>query len=161
MSDFAPSEILRALIEAGVDFIIVGGVAATLAGSPLTTRDLDLVYAIDQQNIDRLLEVLQRIDARYKDPAGRRIVPDASKLAAIKVNLLQTNLGDLDLLRAIGDGQDYPALLPRSVAYDLDGMVVRAIDLATLISAKEFADRPKDRYALPFLRALQSEGQHS
>lgn len=154
MSEFAPSEIVRLLTEAGVDFIIVGGVAATLAGSPLTTRDLDLVYETGRENIDRLLEVLQRIDARYKDPAGRRIVPDPSKLSEIKVNLLSTSLGDLDLLRHIGDGLDYPALVSRSVAYDLDGLTVRAIDLATLIEAKELADRPKDRYALPFLRAL-------
>ena len=159
MSEFAPVEILRLLAEADVDFIIVGGVAATLAGSPITTRDLDLVYSTDGENIDRLLGVLQGLDAHYKDPAGRRIVPDASKLAEIKINLLRTRLGDLDLLRHIADSLDYSALVPRSVAYDLDGMVVLAVDLETLIAAKEFADRPKDRYALPFLRTLLAK-QH-
>jgi hypothetical protein len=75
------------------------------------------------------------------------------------VNLLKTTKGDLDLLRTIGPELEYGDLLSRSVVYDLGELSVRAIDLETLITSKEHADRAKDRYALPFLRELLRMGR--
>ncbi len=134
--------------------MVVGGVAATLAGSPLGTRDLDLVFACQADNLKKLVRVLRNLDATYKDPAGRRIVPDEEKLARIRVNLLNTRLGDLDLLQEIGSGLDYSALRHRTVEYEIEERTFRAIDLATLIESKTVADRPKDHQALPYLREL-------
>jgi predicted nucleotidyltransferase len=151
---FDPAELLRTLLDHGCRFVVVGGVAGTLAGSPVATRDLDLVYDRSPDNLDRLIAALTILEARYKDPAGRRVVPDAARLLTIRVSLLTTNRGDLDLLRLIGKDLEYEHLLDRTVDYDLGELRVQAIDLETLIEAKEYADRPKDRYALPFLREL-------
>ncbi len=74
------------------------------------------------------------------------------KLESFRLNLLITDLGDLDVLPAIGRDLDYGCLLERSVEYEVSDLRVRAIDLPTLIEAKEFANRPKDRHALLFLR---------
>jgi len=134
--------------------IVVGGVAGALAGSPVSTRDLDLVYDTSPENLDRLVAALAKLRARYKDPAGRHILPDADKLAAFKVNLLTTDRGDLDLLRSIGKDLDYECLVSRTVEYSLEAFRILAVDLETLIEAKVFADRPKDHYAIPFLREL-------
>ncbi|HVS15868.1 MAG TPA: hypothetical protein VMV46_18240 [Thermoanaerobaculia bacterium] len=151
---FDPVELLRILVDHDVRFVVVGGVAGTLAGSPITTRDLDVVYQLAPDNIERLVTVLGKLNARYKDPAGRTILPDAAKLATVRVNLLSTDRGDLDLLRNIGESLRYEALLSRSVVYDLGTFEIHAIDLETLIEAKEYANRPKDHHGLPFLRAL-------
>lgn len=154
MAEFNPAEILRTLLRHQAKFVVVGGIAGGLAGSPLITRDLDLVYLNEEENNQRLAGALQELEALYKDPAGRTIKPDASRLGMYRVNLLKTRLGDLDLLREIGNQLDYEALLERSLEYDLEGASIRAIDLETLIEAKEVANRPKDHYALPFLREL-------
>lgn len=151
---FEPIEILRRLLRHEIDFVIVGGIAGSLAGSPVTTLDLDLVYRIDEDNVRRLAAALAEMNAIYKDPAGRRIEPDADRLARYQVNLLRTSLGDLDLLQSIGNDLRYDKLVLRTVAYELDGLHVRAIDLPTLIEAKTIANRPKDLYALPYLRRL-------
>ncbi len=146
---------LRALVRHEAKFIVVGGVAGGLAGSPLNTLDLDLVYQVDPDNCERLAAALHEIRAIYKDPAGRRIEPNAERLGMYRVNLLRTSFGDLDLLRSIGPGLEYSALLSRSREYDLEDLRrIRAIDLETLIEAKEIANRPKDHYALPFLKEL-------
>jgi hypothetical protein len=142
------------LVDQRVDFVIVGGVAGTLAGSPLVTNDLDIVYATDTPNLARLVQLLHDIGAHYRDPAGRRIRPDAEKLSRFKVNLLHTTLGRLDLLREIGDGWDFAELVDRSIKYQLEESTVLAIDLRTLIDAKSMAGRTKDLHALPFLRRL-------
>jgi predicted nucleotidyltransferase len=151
---FDPVELLRVLTAHDVRFVVVGGVAGTLAGSPIATRDLDLVYETSRENLDRLVEALVVLGSRYKDPAGRVVEPDTEKLLNFRVNLLTTDQGDLDLLRNIGAGLEYADLLPRTIEYDLGGLRIRAIDLETLIESKAFADRPKDRYALPFLQEL-------
>lgn len=56
MTDF--KALLRVLSEAGVDFILVGGVAATVHGSARLTLDVDVVYSRAPSNLDRLVVAL-------------------------------------------------------------------------------------------------------
>jgi hypothetical protein len=75
--------LLRVLLRHGVDFLVVGGVAAQLEGAPILTLDLDVLFDSTPENRDRLLGALQELKARYRDPGGRHIEPDAKKLAAV------------------------------------------------------------------------------
>lgn len=145
-------ELLRTLSNGGVEFVVVGGVAAILEGAPITTLDLDVVVATGAANLDRLAEILASIDARYRDPAGRRIVPDRERLATIKVNLLLTDLGPLDVLTEVGEGTAYADLLPFSRVRRVEELEIRVLGLAKLIETKEAANREKDRAMLPVLR---------
>lgn len=147
-------QLLKVLVDHEVEFIVVGGVAAVLAGSPLPTIDLDAVYDTDPENLERLLGALAEVGARYRDPADRHIVPSVEKLATLRMSLLLTNLGALDLLRIIGDGLTFQDLSGRTKEYDVSGLRIRALDVETLIETKEFANRPKDRNALLYLRQL-------
>jgi hypothetical protein len=95
-------DILRALARHDVDFVVVGGVAAILEGAPISTFDVDVVYHRTEGNNARLAAALVELNAIYKDPAGRRIVPDTEKLATFKLHLLRTDLGPLDVLIRVG-----------------------------------------------------------
>ncbi len=143
---------LRALVDAEVRFVVVGGVAAILAGAILNTRDVDVVYDLDGGNLTKLAEVLARIHAIYRDPAGRRIEPTIERLQTQRVNLLKTDLGDLDALQEIGNAWRYETLVPWSTLEDVEDMRMYVLGLSRLIEAKEIANRPKDRAALPVLR---------
>lgn len=143
---------LRALVDAEVRFVVVGGVAAILAGAILNTRDVDVVYDLDEGNLTKLAEVLARLHAIYRDPAGRRIEPTVERLQTQRVNLLRTDLGDLDVLQEIGNGWRYGTLVPWSTLEDVDDVRVLVLGLSRVIEAKEIANRPKDRAALPVLR---------
>jgi hypothetical protein len=146
------AELLAALAERNVDFVLVGGGAAVLAGAWLATEDLDIVPDFAEANLERLLAALDDLAAVYLDPAGREIRPDLDKLRSFHLSLLRTRLGRLDVLREVGSGLDYAALAARAVDYDLGAVRVRAADLETLIAAKEVAGREKDRAHLPILR---------
>ncbi len=135
-----------------VDLIVVGGVAAVIGGAPLATFDLDVVHARNSANLDRLRSALDELDARYRDPAGRLLRPDASGLAGTGHHLLQTRCGPVDILGAIGRGRTYEDLLSGSAAIDLDGLTIRVLGLAALIQTKEEAGRDKDRAVLELLR---------
>lgn len=144
--------LLRVLLRHGVDFFVVGGVAAQLEGAPILTLDLDVLYDKAPENLERLLAALQELKARYRDPAGRHIEPDLEKLATMRTNLLHTELGALDVLSAIGHGLTFQDLAGRTIVYELGEMRVLVLELAGVIESKEQANREKDRAVLPVLR---------
>ncbi|MCP3956518.1 MAG: nucleotidyl transferase AbiEii/AbiGii toxin family protein [bacterium] len=150
-------EVLRVLTRNEVEFIVVGGIAAILQGSPLTTEDIDIVYRPSEENIARLARALGELEAIYFDPAGRHIAPDVSRLASLRMHLLNTSCGRVDVLRTVGDDLGFEDLVDRTRVFDVAEFRVRALDLETIIETKEHAARPKDRYQLLFLRQLVAE----
>jgi hypothetical protein len=160
--DFFP--ILRTLANHQVDFIVIGGVAAVLHGAPLYTFDLDVVHSRAQENLERLLEALEPLNAYYRGQGERRLKPKASFLVSPGHHLLMTSAGPLDLLGTVGlvgAEQGYDELLPHSkevdVADSLGMLRVRILDLDVLIRLKQEAGRDKDRAALPVLRRTLEE----
>lgn len=150
-------QLLAVLTRHQVEFVIVGGVAALLEGAPILTLDLDIVPRPTEDNLERLLDALGELQARYRDPAGRLIRPDADRLRENRFNLLVTDLGALDVLRDLGEGFSFDEILERTHTYELAGVRVRALDLRTLIEVKERVNRDKDRAVLPTLRRTLEE----
>jgi hypothetical protein len=150
-------EVLRVFVRNEVEFIVVGGIAAILQGSPLTTEDVDVVYLSSEKNNFRLAKALGELEAYYFDPAGRQIEPDASRLAAMRIHLLKTRCGRVDVLRTVGKDLAFHDLVGKSRVLEVEELRVRVLDLETIIETKEHADRPKDRYQLLFLRQLLAE----
>ena len=146
------SALLRVLTAHDVEFVIVGGVGAVIHGAPVSTFDLDIVPSRSAENVARLLTALNSLDARYRDPSGRSIRPDAPRLSGQGHSLFMTVSGPLDVLGTIGSGLDYAALLPRSRAIDVgEGLIVHVLDLDALIEVKRQVGRPKDLASIPVL----------
>lgn len=154
-------EALRILARHGAEIIVVGGIAAVLQGSPLTTEYVDVLYLASEENCRRLVSALDEMDAHYADPAGRRIKPDARRLASGNVRLLKTSCGRVDLMRTIGDDLGYRELLGRTLQIDIGVARLPTLELDAIIETQEQADRPKDRFQLPYLRQLLPEIQRS
>ncbi len=150
--------LLVELSGAGVEFVIVGGVAAVLQGAPVTTLDLDIVHRRTPENVERLLGVLLRLDAimRY-DLANRGLRPTAEMLAGRGQLNLSTSLGPLDPLCELHEGQGYEELLAHCDIVTDEGLSLQVLDLPTLIEIKMRAGRAKDRLMLPVLIATLKE----
>jgi predicted nucleotidyltransferase len=155
-AEFDPRPILRRLTEQGVDFVVVGGIAAVLHGSPRVTQDLDVCFASDAANLVALGRVLTELHAR---PAGVDeevpFVADERTLARIEVLTLQTDLGRLDVMTRPDGAPRYAALRADAVAYDIGGFVVRVCSIPDLIAMKRAADRDKDRADVTELEAIE------
>src|SRR5215208_3001720 len=98
---FQPDIILKALVAHGVQFIVVGGLAAQAHGSPSLTNDLDVCYARDGENLARLAATLEELSAiRRGLPADMPRLPplDARTLRAGGLFTLTTSAGDFDIL---------------------------------------------------------------
>jgi hypothetical protein len=150
--------VLAAFHKAGVQFLVVGGLAAVLNGAPINTWDLDVVHSRDAANIARLIPVLESLDAIYRIQPERRLRPTESYLVSPGHQNLVTQYGPLDLLGTIGRNLSYEDLLPHSVEMDIgEGIRIRVLDLETLIAVKEELGGEKDRAVLPTLRRTLEE----
>ena len=155
-SDFPGA--LRALSEAGVEFVVVGGLAAVLNGAPVNTFDLDIVPARSEQNVARLLLVLGAHNALYRTQPGRQFKPTASHLLSPGHHTLITTFGPIDVLGTIGRGLSYEDLLPHIVRMEIGGGVeVQVLNLTTIITIKEELAGEKDIAVLPVLKRTLEE----
>ncbi|HYL38103.1 MAG TPA: hypothetical protein VEV17_19455 [Bryobacteraceae bacterium] len=144
--------------DGGVDFILVGGLAAVLSGAPVDTYDVDIVQSRERENVERLLAVLNSLDAIFRIQPERRLRPTASYVSGPGHLNLVTRYGPLDVLGTIADGLAYGDLLPHSREVDIgSGLMVRVLDLETLIKIKEHVGGDKDRLVLPILRRTLEE----
>lgn len=150
--------ILGTLLEADVRFIVVGGLASQVHGSPSLTGDVDICFDLDGQNLRRLSDALRLLAAvrRGLEP-GVRAPIDERALRAADVFTLSTRFGDLDLLAHPEPGLDFEALDRRSIVAEILGLKVRVASLEDLIEMKRAAGRPKDRIELEILGALREE----
>jgi len=144
------------LVEANVDFVIVGGIAAIAHGSATFTQDLDISYAPDQQNLDRLGAALVGLDARLRGVAEDvPFVPDGRTLRPTRVLTLATPIGPIDLLAQPDGSPAYARLRARAVPTEVAGRTVLVAALDDLIAMKKAAGRPKDLVAVEELEAIQ------
>ncbi len=143
--------LIEGLVDAGVEFIIVGGIAAVSQGVPITTFDLDIVHRRTDDNIDNLMAFLRSVNAIQRRPDENVIVPDARHLKTDGRQLLTTRYGPLDVLSVIEGNRDYDLLLPHSVAISFKGRRVKVLRLEAMIELKRQSGNAEDQRRLPIL----------
>lgn len=156
MTDF--EGLTRQLTVAGVRFVLVGGFAGTVLGSPRTTVDLDIVYARDTDNLERLARALEPLSPYLRGaPPGLPFRLDVPTLARGLNFTLTTSIGALDLLGEVSGGGTYEGLIANSTSIRVFGMAIDVVTLPQLIHLKRAAGRPKDLEAIAELEILLDE----
>lgn len=157
-------EILAALNRHGVEFILVGGVAAQAQGATKPTNDLDLCVRWTAENLDRVGAALTELDAGLRVDGADDPIPvpyrDGKFLAGLELSTWRTSVGDVDVIRSLPAPNrfvDFDELATRATTVTIDGEATLVASLDDIIVSKETVDRPPDRAALPELRALQAE----
>ncbi len=145
---------IAVLHDAGVDFVVIGGVAITAHGSAHITYDLDISYSRSRENIERLVKALAPYHPRLRGaPPNLPFHLDEETVTRGLNFTLDTDLGDTDLLGEVAGIGMYPAVLASSVELELFGYTCHVLSLEGLIRAKRAAGRPRDLAALPELEA--------
>ena len=153
-------EIFACLERHGVQYVLIGGLAAVLHGSPLPTVDADICPATNEANLQRLAAALAELKARIRTPDavdGVAFPHDATFLSNVSLLNLITRAGDLDLSFTPAGTRGYPDLAPAATTMMIQGVGVPVAALEDVIRSKEAANRPKDLRTLPTLRLLLEE----
>jgi predicted nucleotidyltransferase len=150
--------LVRQLHGHGVRFVLIGGFAGTVHGSPRITVDLDIVYARDEENLAGLARALSSLSPYLRGaPQGLPFRLDIETLRRGLNFTLTTSLGDLDLLGEVTGGGTYEQLLTHANRIHVFGVEIDVVSLLGLIRLKRAAGRPKDIEAIAELETLLEE----
>jgi hypothetical protein len=159
----APEQLLGALREHGVDFVIIGGFALAAHGVVRGTKDLDIVPDPYPENIGRLAGALRALEAEVLladdfHPSEVGTAPDEEGLALGGNWVLRTALGRLDVMQDVPGMKSYAALRVSSVRHDVPGAgTFDFCGLDDLIAMKVAAGRPQDELDVASLLRARGE----
>jgi hypothetical protein len=161
---YRPGELLEVLERHNVRYIVIGGLAAELRGSPYITRDVDVTPSRDRANLGRLASALRELNAQLRVVGvdGPVEFPlDQHSFDWGTTWTFVTDHGYLDIA-PLPDGTQGYEDLRRNATHEriADGLEVQVASLADVIRSKEAAGREKDRAVLPVLRQVL-ERSHS
>ena len=158
--EFDPVPLLTALGRGGVDFVVIGGVAGGVHGSAIGTQDLDVAYARDRDNLERLAVVLRSVGAHLRGknvPDDLPFTLDADTLARAANFTFATRFGSFDLLGDPAGAPPYEQLRAEAIEFAIGDQRARAASLDHLIAMKLAAGRPRDLVAAMEYRQLSDE----
>ena len=151
-------ELLDRLVEAEVQFVLVGGLAMNAWGYMRSTQDVDVVPDPGRENLEKLDALLR--DLGGKVDVGGRLLDAASISTFLRTGdrtLVQTELGQVDVLQGLPQIPRYDELEKEAKEVDIDGLAVRVCSLEHLLEMKRASDRPRDRDDLEALEAAQED----
>jgi hypothetical protein len=144
-AEFRPSELVRLLSEADVDYVVVGGVAVVVQAHARFTDDLDICYATDRANLSRLGGVLVELGATLRGiEVDVPFVPEGRTLRGTQILCLNTPYGGLDLLAQPQGAPRYERLRSRAEVVEIGGVEVPVASVDDMIAMKRAAGRPQD-----------------
>ncbi|HVT91066.1 MAG TPA: hypothetical protein VHD56_19595 [Tepidisphaeraceae bacterium] len=152
---------MKLLSDHKIDFVVIGGVAAALHGSPMATLDIDVCIGFSDAMVSTLISALRPIHPRLRHRPDKMPLPeDPSRLTGLKNLYLDTDLGKIDLLGELPGVCSFHELHDKTVMMDVgSGLMCRVLDIDTLIAAKRKAGRDKDKLAIRYLEAIKNRPQ--
>jgi hypothetical protein len=155
---FDPAPMLELFARAGVDFVVIGGVAGGAHGSSYGTFDVDLAYSRVPENLERIADVLRTLGATLRDaPTDPPFQLDAKTLEAGGNFTFATSLGAIDILASPEGAPPYGRLREDAMVIDVRGQPIRIASLDHLIAMKDASGRTKDKLMASEYRALSDE----
>jgi predicted nucleotidyltransferase len=153
--------VLTALSDAGVKFVVVGGVAVVLQGYLRTTQDVDLVVDLERENILKTLDVLTGLGLRplvpvdvrdFADPAKRQDWIENRNMQVFSVRDWKDPFLSVDLF--VREPVPYDDLERRADQVDVAGKKVLVAAIEDLVTMKRDAGRPVDLVDIQKLESI-------
>ena len=128
-----------------MEHILVGGMAANLHGSTITTMDCDIVVSLDSENLSKLALALTPFKPKFRHKTPTQPFDEAMAAKGGWRNIyLDTSAGVLDCLGDIKGLGDYSECRERSIETEFGDFSIRVLTREALIEAKKAMGRPKD-----------------
>jgi hypothetical protein len=138
-------QILARLNDQGVEYVLIGAMAAIVYGTQRVTEDVDVCAPLELPNLQRIHAALTPINARFRfRPDRLRLYEDVTRLVGFKNLNLVTDWGVIDILGEVPGVGTYADVSGRTVLAHIHGVECRVLDLDALLASKRSAGRDKD-----------------
>jgi hypothetical protein len=155
---YQPDQILEVLERYEVSYVVIGGLAAEIHGSPYITRDVDVTPARNRENFSKLAAALTELEAKLRVPGLDEPIEvplDERSFQQGTTWTYVTRHGNLDIALLPDGTRGYDDLRRAATRERLtDNLEVLVAALSDVIRSKEAAGREKDRAVLPALRQV-------
>lgn len=159
MALFEP--LFHGLNEAGVRYVVVGGVAVVLHGHARLTVDVDLAVDLAEAEARRAIDALVGLGLQPRVPVEAADFADRERREAwirdrgMKVfSLIHPSNPLLVVDLFVEHPIPFEEMLARSVAIDVGGTTVQVASIPDLIRLKQLAGRPLDLSDIEHLEAI-------
>ena len=153
--------ILNQLHDSHVDFVIVGGVAAALHGSPRVTFDLDVVPSLAPDSWTAAVDLLWSLGARPRIPEPQERIRDVEQVRRwqYEKGMLALNFrtpdGSIEVDLLVSESDRFESLRERAIGVTLDQRTFYVASIDDLIAMKQKAGRPQDLLDIAQLQAIK------
>jgi hypothetical protein len=149
------ARVLQRLIDARLEFVVIGGIAALVHGSTMVTRDIDICLRFDAVSLRLLSATLRDLHPKHRlSPQRFPLEIREDNWNDFKNLYLETDWGVLDCLGEVAGIGRYEEALAQSVAASLPFGQCRVLTIEALIRAKEAVGRPNDLRTAAELRMI-------
>ena len=155
-------EVLQTLSQEGIDFIIVGGVAARLHGSTRLTQDLDIVHRLETESWKKLIGVISQLNTQPRISESLERIADVNNIRKwmVEKNMLAVSFrsprADVEIDLLISESDRFDELFSRASTVTLDGQIFHVASIDDLIDMKTKAGRDRDLYDIEILKAIKA-----
>ncbi|MFH1729188.1 MAG: hypothetical protein ABIA04_12310 [Pseudomonadota bacterium] len=149
-------KIIKLFIDNDVDFVLIGGLAATLHGSSIATQDIDFCVSFAEENCEKILKAIDGINPIHRD-IKKPFKENSQSLSKYKNLYLITDLGSIDMLGLVSGLGDYKKLISQSIEVDLFNRKCKVLSIDALIKTKKEMQREKDKETIFQLEAIKEK----
>ena len=148
--------LLERLTNAGLDFVVVGAYAAIIHGASVVTRDIDVCFRFNPENLYRLRDALADLHPVHRmTPKRLPLELNEENVTKLRNLYLETDAGSIDCLGEIIAVGDFDAVRSRSVVKKFAFGDVRVLDIDALLASKSRLNRLQDKLVIPQLLAIK------
>lgn len=155
-------ELLQSLAQARVDYVLVGGLAVQLHGYLRSTFDIDLVLAMNDENLARFVDLAKRHGMKPVIPVEIDALRNARQLEVwhrekgmLAFALREPQTGGIVIDVLVRPEISYERLFENAVEGELSGSKVRIAGIDDLLAMKRAANRAKDRLDIDALEKIK------
>ncbi|OYZ21432.1 MAG: hypothetical protein B7Y39_09205 [Bdellovibrio sp. 28-41-41] len=151
--------LLKRLLDAQIDFVLIGGYAAVIHGASQVTHDLDICSIMTDEQLIKLKSALAGLDAKHRmNPSNQPSLESfPQKGKKLDNYYLRTTAGVLDILKEVSPVGDYEKLRAAANVVQIFGHDCKVISLDDLIAVKKSMSRPKDKTVLDELLVVRAK----
>ena len=155
-------KIFKGLNRAGIDYLVVGGLAVNFHGIPRMTYDLDLMLLLESDNILNMVAKLNKWGYRPRAPVDPRDLADPAKreswiaekgMKAFSFSSSSSPIGEIDLV--IESPIPYEQLKSRAIFIPVDEVTIPVISLDDLVRVKKASGRQQDLRDMDYLEKIR------
>ncbi len=154
--------IFQQLNEAGIQYIVVGGIAMNLHGLPRFTGDIDILLALDPPNIEKMSILMKEMGYEKRLPVTLEELGDEKHVVQLikEKNLIAFTFNDpkkpqasVDII--VGESLKFENYKKHQVLIGMWGMHIPVVSIEDLIGMKQATHRQKDAEDVAFLLELK------